>query len=207
VFFVFLILSVLLSVNFVSSNSSKSEITDLNRFFWINIVPNYTIRYWVYILLVLIIILWIAYIFVKEIQFYTRLRQHNIATSQQSDFFNTTVLITDISFYLCNISKLKTFYNIYSDSVSNIILNRKYNSLLSNINKRNQLINKFKSAETRLIRKTNFRWQKYILVNNYQYNSSNFLKTWYKSRIDTEFIFLNFVKSSDCKKITRLQFL
>lgn len=130
------ILSVLLSVNLVSDNSLKYKITDLNRFFWINIISNHTIRYWMHISIVLIVILWIVYVFVKEIQFYTRLRQHSIATFQQSDLFDITVLITDISLYFCNISKLKTFYNVYSDNVFNIILNRKYNSLLTDIDKR-----------------------------------------------------------------------
>ena len=144
------------------------------------------------------IVFWIVYIFAREIQFYTRLYQYSIATSQQSDFFDTTVLITDILSYFCNISKLKTLYSVYSDNIFNIILNRKYNSLLTKISRQDQLINKLKNIKTRLIRRANFCWQKYIFVNNYLYNNSSSLKT--------ELIFSEFVKFSNCKTIVKLQF-
>ena len=198
VFLAFLIFFVLLFVNLISGDSLKNKITDLNRLFWINIVSNYTICYWIYISIALCVVFWIAYIFAREIQFYTRLRQHSIVTSQQSDLFDITVLITDILLYLRDISKLKTLYSVYSDSVFNVILNRKYNSLLTKIDRQNQLIGELENIETRLICRANLRWQKYILVNNYLYNNSNFLKT--------EFIFPEFVKFSNCKTIVKLRF-
>lgn len=90
-------------------------------------------------------------------QFYTRLRQHSIITSKQSSLFDIIVLIIDISSYLRNISKLKTLYNVYLSDVFNVILNRKYDNLLIEISKRNQLIDELESVETRLIRKANLR--------------------------------------------------
>lgn len=90
-------------------------------------------------------------------QFYTRLRQHSIATSWQSSLFDIIVLIIDISFHLRNVSKLKTLYSVYLGGVFNVILNWKYNNLLIDIDKRDQLIDELKSAKTRLICRANLR--------------------------------------------------
>ncbi len=201
-----LILPVLLPVNLVSGDSLKYEITGLDRLSSINVAPNHTIRYWVHMSMALIVILWVAYVFAKEMQFYTRLRQHSIATSQQSGLFGTTVLITDIPPHLRDVSKLKALYSVYPGGVSNVILNRKYDSLLTDIDKRDQLIGELESAETRLIRRANLRWQKYMLVNDYQHNGSSSSKAWYGSRIDAELTPLDFVKPSDRKKMARSRF-
>lgn len=76
-----LILLVLLLVNLVSGDSFKDEIIGLDRLSWINVAPNHTIRYWVHMSMALCVVLWVDYVFTREMQFYTRLRQDSIATS------------------------------------------------------------------------------------------------------------------------------
>lgn len=69
----------------------------------------------------------------------------------QSSLLGIVILIIDISFYLYNKIALNNFYSILSSKVLRITINQKYNSLINNINKQNQLSSKLKQAKTQFI--------------------------------------------------------
>lgn len=90
-------------------------------------------------------------------KFYSKLRQHNLKISYRLEVLKSIVLIIDISLHLCNVAKLKTLYNIYFNDVSSVIINRNYDFLFNDINKRNRLSNELKDAKITLIYKANLR--------------------------------------------------
>jgi len=67
------------------------------------------------------------------------------------------MLIIDISLHFRDVTKLKALYNIYFDDVYNVIINRNYDLLLNNIDKRNRLSNELKDVKITLIYKANLR--------------------------------------------------
>jgi hypothetical protein len=90
-------------------------------------------------------------------KFYSKLRQHNLKISYRLEVLKSIVLIIDISLHLCDVAKLKTLYNIYFNDVSSVIINRNYDFLFNDINKRNRLSNELKDAKITLIYKANLR--------------------------------------------------
>lgn len=67
------------------------------------------------------------------------------------------MLIIDISLHLRDVAKLKALYDIYSSDVYNVIINRNYDLLLNDIDKRNRLSNELKDVEITFICKVNLR--------------------------------------------------
>ncbi len=90
-------------------------------------------------------------------KFYSKLRQHNLKISYRLEVLKSIVLIIDISLHLCDVAKLKTLYNIYFNDVNSVIINRNYDFLFNDINKRNRLSNELKDAKITLIYKANLR--------------------------------------------------
>jgi hypothetical protein len=90
-------------------------------------------------------------------KFYSKLRQHNLKISYRLEVLKSIVLIIDISLHLCDVAKLKTLYNIYFNDVSSVIINRNYDFLFNDINKRNRLSNELKDAKITLIYNANLR--------------------------------------------------
>jgi len=90
-------------------------------------------------------------------KFYSKLRQHNLKISRQLEVLGSIVLIIDISLHLRDVAKLRALYNIYFDDISSVIINRNYDFLLNNIDKRNRLSNELKDVKITLIYKVNLR--------------------------------------------------
>lgn len=105
----------------------------------------------------LLVVLWVGYTFVKEMEFYSKLRQHNLKISRRSKALGSIVLIIDISLHLRDVAKLRALYGIYLDDLSSVIINRNYDLLLDDIDKRNRLSNELKDAKITLICKANLR--------------------------------------------------
>lgn len=163
----FVILPVLLPVNLISGDD-RDGITGLDRLSWINVAPGYTARYWVHTLMALLVVLWVGYTFAKEMEFYSKLRQHNLKISRRSKALGSTVLVTDIPLHLRDLAKLKALYSIYPGGVYSVTMNRNYDLLLDDIDKRNRLSSELEDAETTLICKANLRWKRSKLRDNDQ---------------------------------------
>jgi len=85
------------------------------------------------------------------------LRQHNLKIFRRSKALKSTILIINISLHLRNVAKLKVLYNIYFNDVSSVIINRNYDFLFNDINKRNRLSSELKNVKITLIYKANLR--------------------------------------------------
>jgi len=153
------ILPVLLPVNLISGDD-RNGITGLDRLSWINVAPGHTTRYWVHTMMALLVVLWVGYTFAKEMEFYSKLRQHNLKISRRSKALGSTVLITDIPLHLRDAAKLRALYGIYPGGVYSVTINRNYDLLLDDIDKRNRLSSELEDAETTLICKANLRWKR-----------------------------------------------
>jgi len=153
------ILPVLIPVNLISGDD-RNGVTGLDRLSWINVASGYTTRYWVHTLMALLVVLWVGYTFAKEMEFYSKLRQHNLKISRRSEALGSTVLITDIPLHLRDVAKLRVLYGIYPGGVSSVTINRNYDLLLDDIDKRNRLSSELEDAETTLICKANLRWKR-----------------------------------------------
>lgn len=90
-------------------------------------------------------------------KFYSKLRQHNLKIFRRSKDFESIVLVIDISLHFRNVTKLRVLYDIYFDDVSSVIINRNYDALLDDIDKRNRLSSELKDVEITLICKANLR--------------------------------------------------
>jgi len=85
------------------------------------------------------------------------LRQHNLKIFRRSKALKSTILIINILLHLRNVAKLKVLYNIYFNDVSSVIINRNYDFLFNDINKRNRLSSELKNVKITLIYKANLR--------------------------------------------------
>lgn len=166
------ILFVLLFINLINEDD-RNEITSLDRLTWINVTSNYITRYWIHTLMIFFVVLWVSYTFVKEMKFYSKLRQHNLKIFRRSKDLESIVLIIDISLHLRNVAKLRVLYDIYLSDVSSVIINRNYDILFDDIDKRNHLSNELKNVEITLICKVSLRWKKSKLRDNDQEKTSS----------------------------------
>lgn len=89
-----------------------------------------------------------CYVFNSEIKYYIELRHQR---SNQSNLFETIVLLIDISCDLRNAIKLKNLFKIYSNEVFAIVLNRNHKELNDLIQKRKKLSEMLELIETLLI--------------------------------------------------------
>ncbi len=85
------------------------------------------------------------------------MRQHNLKIFRRSKALKSTILIINILLHLRNVAKLKVLYNIYFNDVSSVIINRNYDFLFNDINKRNRLSSELKNVKITLIYKANLR--------------------------------------------------
>lgn len=162
----FLILPVLIPVNavhgrgahfavgkFAHNNTVYNNVTGLDLLAWGNVRPDKNNRYWVHLVLAIVVIVYTCFVFFDELRGYIRLRQSYLTSPQHRLRASaTTVLVTAIPRKWCTREALDGLYDVFPGGVRNIWLNRNFDELNEKVKMRDKLARKLESAETDLIR-------------------------------------------------------
>lgn len=68
------ILPVLIPVNLTRGREAQGGVSDLDQLSWTNVPPTHTSRYWVHLVLAVVVVVWVCRIARIELLCYTRLR-------------------------------------------------------------------------------------------------------------------------------------
>ncbi|KAL8675299.1 MAG: hypothetical protein Q9168_000328 [Polycauliona sp. 1 TL-2023] len=162
----FLILPILIPVNSVHGRGSQfavgkyahndtvyQNVTGLDLLAWGNVRPEKNNRYWVHLVLALIVIIYTCFVFFDELRGYIRLRQSYLTSPQHRLRASaTTVLVTGIPRKWCTHDALDGLYDVFPGGIRNIWVNRNFDELSEKVKLRNKLARSLESAQTNLIR-------------------------------------------------------
>ncbi|KAL8953498.1 MAG: hypothetical protein Q9222_000645 [Ikaeria aurantiellina] len=165
----FLILPILIPINVVHgrgshfaigkyahNNTVYNNVTGLDLLAWGNVRPDKNNRYWVHLVLAVVVVVYTCYVFFDELRGYIRLRQSYLTSPQHRLRASaTTVLVTAIPRKWCTHEALEGLYDVFPGGIRNIWVNRNFEELNEKVKLRNKLAKKLESAETGLIRKAN----------------------------------------------------
>ncbi|KAL8702043.1 MAG: hypothetical protein Q9224_000213 [Gallowayella concinna] len=163
----FLILPILIPINTVhgrgphfavgiygNNNTVYTNVTGLDLLAWGNVRPDKNNRYWVHLVLALIVIFYTCFVFFDELRGYIRLRQSYLTSPQHRLRASaTTVLVTAIPRKWCTYEALDGLYDVFPGGIRNIWVNRNFDELNEKVKLRNKLALSLESAQTDLIRK------------------------------------------------------
>ena len=135
-------------------DGTRFNVTGLDTVAWSNVAPEHTDRYWAHCILAVVMIVWVFYLFYKELIHYVVKRQEFLSSpSHRLKASSTTVLITSIPTALCTVEALMELYDDFPGGVRRIWLNRNYDALVKKDKLRKQLEDHLEQGETNLIRK------------------------------------------------------
>ncbi|KAL8999761.1 MAG: hypothetical protein Q9169_001434 [Polycauliona sp. 2 TL-2023] len=162
----FLILPILIPINSVHGRGEHFavgkyghndtvylNVTGMDLLAWGNVRPEKNNRYWVHLVLALIVIVYTCFIFFDELRGYIRLRQSYLTSPQHRLRASaTTVLVTAIPRKWCTHDALDGLYDVFPGGIRNIWVNRNFDELSEKVKLRNKLARSLESAQTDLIR-------------------------------------------------------
>ncbi|KFY21427.1 hypothetical protein V493_07411 [Pseudogymnoascus sp. VKM F-4281 (FW-2241)] len=181
----FLLLPILLPLNYISGRhvtafnaSSADDLpAGLDVLAWGNISPEKTSRYWVHLILAIVVVIWICYVFFAELRVYVSVRRDYLTSAEHRLRASaTTVLVTDIPDAWLTVKALSFLYDVFPGGIRNIWINRDYGKLLQKVRAREGVVAMLESAETELIRRckqAQLKQQRVTASNhNLQYNAT-----------------------------------
>ncbi|KAL8899672.1 MAG: hypothetical protein Q9192_001451 [Flavoplaca navasiana] len=162
----FLILPVLIPVNnvhgrgphfavgkYANNDTVYNNVTGMDLLAWGNVRPEQNNRYWVHLVLALVVIIYTCFVFFDELRGYIRLRQSYLTSPQHRLRASaTTVLVTAIPRKWCTYDALDGLYDVFPGGIRNIWVNRNFDELNEKVKQRNKLARSLESAQTNLIR-------------------------------------------------------
>ena len=138
---------------FARNTTEYQNVTGLDTLAWGNVRPSKNNRYWVHLVLAVVVVLYTCFIFFDELQGYIRLRQAYLTSPQHRLRASaTTVLVTAIPRKWCTYEALDGLYDVFPGGIRNIWINRNYDELNEKVKERNKIALQLESAETTLIR-------------------------------------------------------
>ncbi len=150
----FVILPVLVPVNLTRGRGTKGGVSGLDQLSWTNISPSHTNRYWVHLVLAILVVVWVCRIARTELLYYTRLRHRWLVSSNRlGHTATTTILVTDIPKPFLTVPQLHALYSVYPHGVRCVSLNRDHSKLRHCIQRRDEIASMLENAETKLIQK------------------------------------------------------
>ncbi len=134
--------------------ASTPNVTGLDQLAWANVRPADTNRYWAHLILAILVVIWVCGVFFSELRVYIKVRQDYLTSAEHRLRASaTTVLVSAIPQKWLTTEALGGLYDVFPGGIRNIWINRKYDTLLDKIKKRDAIHLKLESAETELIRK------------------------------------------------------
>lgn len=155
-----IVLPILIPINYVDGKGTNTigttryNVTGLDTLAWSNVSPQHTNRYWAHLVLAVGAILWVCYLFHRELIHYIVKRQEYLGSRRHRlKASSTTVLIMDIPQNLCTTDALMKMYDDFPGGVRRIWLNRNFESITNKDKLRREYEHRLENAETNLIRK------------------------------------------------------
>ena len=134
------------------SNTGR-KVTGLDSLAWGNIKAENTERYWVHLILALLVTGWVCTVFFLELRVYINIRQHYLTRAEHRLRTSaTTVLVNSVPSKWLSEDALRGLFDVFPGGVRNIWLNRDLGVLLTKIHERNRIHYMLENAETKLIR-------------------------------------------------------
>ncbi|KUJ14413.1 DUF221-domain-containing protein [Mollisia scopiformis] len=136
-----------------ATDSAHANVTGLDTLAWGNVRPEDTHRYWVHLVLALLVVIWVCEVFFAEFKVYIKVRQDYLTSAEHRLRASaTTVLVSAIPRKWLTVEALAGLYDVFPGGIRNIWINRKFDALLDKIHQRDQVFHQLESAETELIR-------------------------------------------------------
>jgi hypothetical protein len=158
-----LILPILLPINNVGGkssnpaatvNSTGTNVAGLNTVAWGNVAPQNTSRYWAHLIMAIVVIVWFCWVCFAELKVYIRVRQDYLTSAEHRLRASaTTVLVSAIPKKWLSEKALMGLFDVFPGGIRNIWINRNYDTLLTKIHEREDVLHKLELAETVLIQK------------------------------------------------------
>lgn len=150
---VFLLLGLIISPILIPLNAIDGDETGgvkgLDRLSFSNVSMLHTDKYWVHLVVALLVTIFVCYIIQQELQEYTRIRHLSTV-----DVFRS--LLVSSSARPLSLTEIQRHLHKTAGGVRAITSNRNYSSLRAKIRRRAVLLKKLELAETTLIMKANF---------------------------------------------------
>lgn len=140
---------------FASANHEDTggTVTGLDTLAWGNIKAENTERYWVHLILALLVISWVCTVFFLELRVYINVRQDYLTGAEHRLRASaTTILVNSIPSKWLSKEALQGLFDVFPGGVSNIWLNRDLGVLLAKIHERTRIHHMLETAATELIR-------------------------------------------------------
>lgn len=149
-----IILPVLISVNLAKDKGTEGGASGLDQLSWTNVSPAHINRYWVYLTMAVLVVIWVCRIARIKLLYYTELRHKWLVSLEHFGHLSTAIiLVTDVPKSLLTVYQLHSMYDIYPHGVRCVSLNQEYSKRRQCIQRRDELVLTLESAETKLIRK------------------------------------------------------
>lgn len=135
------------------NHTAYANVTGLDQLSWGNVHPEKNNRYWVHLVLAVVVVFYTCFVFFDELRGYIRLRQAYLTSPQHRLRASaTTVLVTGIPRKWCTFEALDGLYDVFPGGIRNIWVNRNYDELSEKVKIRNKLALALEGAETSLIK-------------------------------------------------------
>ncbi len=150
-----IIIFILMSLNLVYEKNASNEVQDLNRLNWANVKLIHISFYWAHLIMILIVIIFVCHTIYAKLIEYIRIQQTYLTSSEHRlQAFANTILVTNILRRFLSILVLIRLYNVFSDEVRVIWINRDLCKLFKKILERRKIVCTLKIAKTKLLRLT-----------------------------------------------------
>ncbi len=144
-----------MSLNLVYEKNASNEVQDLNRLSWANVRLTHISFYWAHLIMILIVIIFVCHTIYAKLIEYIRIWQTYLASSKHClQVFANTILVTNILRRFLSIFVLTHLYNVFSDEVRVIWINRNLFKLFKKILERRKIVCTLKVAKTKLLQLT-----------------------------------------------------
>lgn len=150
-----IIILILMSLNLVYEKNASNEVQDLNRLSWANMRLIHISFYWAHLIMILIVIIFVCHTIYAKLIEYIHIWQTYLASSEHRlQAFANTILVTKILKRFLSIFVLTRLYDVFSDEVRVIWINKDFFELFKKILERRKIVCTLKIAKTKLLRLT-----------------------------------------------------
>ncbi len=150
-----IIILILMSLNLIYEKNASNEVQDLNKLSWANMKLIHISFYWAHLIMILIVIIFVCHTIYAKLIEYIHIQQMYLASSEHClQVFANTILVTNILRRFLSILVLTRLYDVFSDEVRVIWINKDLFKLFKKILERRKIVCTLKIAKTKLLQLT-----------------------------------------------------